>query len=380
MYKQLVRTAALLAISVCAWSKDWTTEVVDDSGPASSTSMKADKVGNLHLAYVIQDGNTYPLKYAFWDKAINKWFVMQVATGAGSCSLTLDKDQRPHISYVDFGTGSGARLRYAYWTGSSWRKEPITLNSDVIAYYSSIALDLNGQPTISFYEYRGPRDTEIRIRLRNVTRAADFWQVRTVDGEEGSGKFNCTAADSRGNLHIAYANVSASTAGMRYAYWNGKTWKLELIDGLARNQGESVGYSACIALDAQDDPHVAYINQTRATLLYAVRKMNRWVIEPIEALSGFAYPDRNSIVIDAEGRPYLGYYDAARGELRLAHKEAKKWIVESVDAGGSGFTSSIQVDRGVIHISYGGAQGIKVARRPIASAAAAIQESAANKK
>ena len=344
---------------------DWQIEMLDQSGTGKSTSLRIDRDGNAHLAYVAEDGG-FILKYAFWDHAAKHWFTMNVATGAGFCSLALDSKQRPHISYADYGTGSGAKLRYAHWDGSTWRKEVIPLNSEVIAYYTSIVLDADDRPSISFYEYRGPRGTDLLDRLRIVTWNGQFWQVRTVDQEGQSGKFNGLAIDGQGHLHIGYANVSAMTAGMRYAYWNGASWLTEVLDGQRQNDGGTVGYSACIVLDKQGNPNVAYMNVSHPSLRYAVRRNGRWQIETVDTVSGVGYPDRNSIAI-YDNIPYISYYDAGRGVLKLAHKEGQSWLTEVVDSNSAGFTSSLQIDRGNIWVSYAdeGASGVKVARREL---------------
>ena len=60
----------------------------------------------------------------------------------------------------------------------------------------------------------------------------EYWQVETVDGDNQSGKFNSMAIDAQGHIHLAYANVNDMTAGARYAYWDGTSWKLDILDGL----------------------------------------------------------------------------------------------------------------------------------------------------
>jgi hypothetical protein len=345
-------------------STKWQIETVDASGAGKFTSLKVDKDGNVHVAYSIEDGNVNPLKYAIRAANTGRWFSMPVASGAAACSLALDSKQRPHISWDDFGSGAGAKLRYAYWDGMKWHTEAIRLNSVVISYYNSLALDPQDHPAISFYEYQGPPDTDFRIRLRSVIWDGQNWDLRTVDGEPGSGKFNSMVADSKGHLHIAYANVSATTAGIRYAYWDGKSWELEVLEGMTEAKGDSVGYSAAIALDKEGDPHLTYMNETTPGLKYAVRKSGRWQIQNVDALSRVAYPDRNSIAIDDQGRTYIGYYDAGRGILKLAHEDGTKWITEVVDSNGAGFTSSLDIANGSIWMSYSDESGaLKVAHR-----------------
>src|SRR5215470_1231502 len=66
----------------------WYVETVDASGPGKFSSLRVDKDGNVHVAYSIEDGNRYPLKYAIRTVTNQRWFTMPVATGAAVCSLT----------------------------------------------------------------------------------------------------------------------------------------------------------------------------------------------------------------------------------------------------------------------------------------------------
>lgn len=364
----LAIAAAVLLLAGTARPASWEAENVDTGGTAKSTSLKVDKEGNVHVAYFVEDGNRYPLKYAFRDHRLKRWFVMTVDQNVGSCTLTLDSKQRPHISYVDYGSGSGARLRYAAWDGTAWKRQPIPLSSDVIAYFTSIVLDAEDRPSISFYEYRGPRDSDFKIRLRNVTWNGQFWQLRTIDAQEGSGKFNSMATDAQGRFHLAYANVSSGTEGIRYGLWDGANWKLDVIEGLTQTRGEVVGYSNTIAVDAAGVPHLAYSNMSDPQLRYATRKNDRWEVQVVDRLANAGYPDRHSIALDAAGNPYISYYDAGRGLLKLARRIGPRWSTEVVDANG-GFTSSLAIHEGTVWISFGdrSGSGLKVVRMSIAS-------------
>jgi hypothetical protein len=214
--------------------------------------------------------------------------------------------------------------------------------------------------------------------MRVVTRTGSYWQVRTVDGDNQSGKFNDVAADAKGYLHLAYANVNALTASVRYGYWNGKSWNLEMVDGREQNNQEDVGYSLCITLDKQGDPHLSYMNYSNPNVKYAVRKSGRWETQVVDHLAGVPYPDRNSIAVDEDGTPYISYFDPGRGILKLAHREGQNWVREVVDGNGSGATSSLQIDHDTLWISYAdeGNGGLKVARREQKPRAAAGKASA----
>ena len=369
--KQLMLAAGLLFI----WpgfmvAGDWQIEQLTHDGPGKFSSMKIDKDGNVHVVYAVDDGGHYPVKYGFWDHNLKRWFVMTIASGGSFCSLTLDSQQHPHISWVDWGTMPGAKLRYAHWTGTEWKIAPIPLAADIVAYYTSIALDAQDRPNISFYEYTGPKGTDFRVRLRVVRLNGQLWDVETIDGQNQSGKFNALAIDSQGHRHLAYANVNGETAGLRYAYSDSDSWKPEVVEGLPQRQSYE-GYSACPDRGPrrQSSCFVFSILKSIPDQVRSSRKDGRWNIETVDQVAAVGYPDRNAIVLDDAGQPYISYFDAGQGVLKLAHREMQKWIVETVDSAGAGFTSSLQIDRGVLWIGYAdeAGNGFKVARRPLKS-------------
>jgi hypothetical protein len=344
----------------------WQIETVDPSGSGLNSTLRFDKDGDAHICYVQPGGG--PLKYGYWQHSLKRWFTMVVDDNPNGCALTLDSHQHPHISYEDFGTAIGSRLRYAHWDGTTWQKQVIPISSEVLASYNSIALDKNDYPTIAVYEYRGPKGSDMRIRMRTVTWNGKYWEMRTVDGQEGSGKVNSMLADSQGNFHLAYAQVVAGE--MRYAFWNGKAWSLEKIESREDAGLQYVGLACAIALDKQDNPHVTYLNEATLQVKYAYKKNGQWYREVVDQITGIPGElDRNSITLDDQGRPYLAYHDARLGLLMVAHKEGSRWVAETVDSNAAGFNSSIQIDHGVLWVSYAdeGNRTLKVAHRNLES-------------
>ena len=368
-----ILTAAGLLIPLLAEERTvWNVEVVDRAGSGNYNSLRLDKQGNAHLAYVAEQGDQHSLRYAFWDRALRRWFVMPVSNWASFSSLTLDSNQKPHISFADYGTGSGAKLRHARWDGTSWKITPLPLDSETIGYYTSIALDPEDRPNISFYEYDGRRGTNHRVRMRVVSWNGKYWEVKTVDQENQSGKFNSIAIDSQSRLHLAYANVGATTAGLRYAIREGGNWRSEIIEDLAL-ANETVGQAVFITLDKHGNPHIVYSNSSRALVKYAFRKDDKWVTQTVDQIDGIAYPDRYSMVLAEDQTPYISYFDPGAGVLKVASRQGSQWVIEVVDQGGVGFTSSLEIHDGQIWVAYAdGVNGAtKVARRTLTGKAAA---------
>ena len=377
---RFVLLAFFAALLTHAEVVSWRIETVDQTGQGRYSSLKIDKDGNAHLAYVTETGDDHLLKYAVWDHTVKRWFAMTIDRGASFSSLTLDSKGNPHISYADYGTGVGAKLRYAHWDGKTWQKQAIPLNSEVIAYYTSIALDATDSPSISFYEYRGPRGTEISVRMRVVTWSGDRWQVRTVDGQNQSGKFNYLLTDAKNNLHLAYANVGAMTAGMRYSFWDGKMWSNEIVEDASMLPQSYLGQSAAMAVDGDGNPHLTYVNASPPSVRYAVRQNGRWKVQLVDNVAAIGYPDRNSIAVDSEGHPYISYYDAGAGALKLARRLGSRWQIEIIDNNGAGFTSSLQLTNNAIWISYSDdANGsVKVARSDLLTTSRSERSSTTN--
>jgi hypothetical protein len=344
---------------------EWKIETVDQTGSGRFTSMKIDKSGNVHVAY-IPDGDPHPLRYAFWDHTVNRWFTMTIAQNASFCTLVLDSKQRPHISYANFGTGKGAKLRYVHWQGeTSWDDKPISPAGDsVVGYFTSIALDANDVPSFSYYDYEGPAGSGFMLRLRSVFWNGKYWEVRMVDRSSGSGKFNSIGLDSKGRPMIAYANVKAETSSLRFASWDGDAWKTETLEGI---HGSQTTYSVSMVVDKNDNPHITYSDVDGRLVKYATRRNGQWLIQTVDRVARVGYPDRNGIALDEQGNVYMSYYDSGDGVLKVAWTRNGKWYIETLARDYAGFTSSVQVQDGMLWVSFAddSTGSMKVAHRQL---------------
>ena len=77
-------------------------------------------------------------------------WVIQTIDSAGAVgwntSIALDTNNYPHISYYDYTNGD---LKYAKWTGSSWSIQTVD-SAGYVGDHTSIALDTNNYPHISY--------------------------------------------------------------------------------------------------------------------------------------------------------------------------------------------------------------------------------------
>ncbi len=357
----------LFALGACGslFASDWRISAIDSAGGARWSVLRADDGGNLHESHVNAD--THQLRYMYWDRIQDKWYSMTVDERCGGfSSMTLDSRQHPHISYLEYGTG---HLKYASWDGGKWTVQTIQVGAKLLEYYTSIALDRDDHPIITYYEIFGVESLEFSLRLRTAMWNGRYWETRTIDATSGSGKFNSVARNqtSSGHVQTAYANVKYENASLRYAIWNGANWESQVIQGA---QASYAVFSVSLTVDKDDTPHIAYTDVAKHYIKYATKINGRWQFEVVDVLAQEAFPDRNAIELDDRGNPYISYYDAGRGLLKLAHRDGSKWAIEVVDQTFSGFTSSVQFTNGDVFITYSdSANGsLKCARRRLDSA------------
>jgi len=322
--------------------------------------MKLDSFGNAHVAHV--DSFEGVLHYSFWDRKLHKWFTTDVSKGGAFCTLVLDSKQHPHIS-----TPAGTGVMHSYWDGTKWQTQFANVHARVINYFTSITLDAKDNPSITFYEEAGAGENWGRLRI--VVWNGSYWDLKTVDSDHGSGKFNSMATDSKGYQEIAYGNVEYAVSGdgghnvsLRYARFNGQTWVPEILE-----RTDTSKWSVNMVLDSKDVPHITYTDVSNHLIKYATQKAGNWVFEAVDTIALQAYPDRNGIALDNQGEPYISYYDAGAGTLKVAHRVNGKWLTELVDRDFAGYTSSIQVSSDEVFLIYSDEPGtqLKFARRSL---------------
>jgi hypothetical protein len=117
-------------------------------------------------------------------------------------SIALDSNNRPHISYYDW---SNYDLKYARWTGSEWEIKTVD-SAGIVGEYTSIALDSNNRPHISYYDSTHPN-----YDLKYARWTGSEWEIKTVDSAGIVGKYTSIALDSNNQPHISYYDCQTMT-------------------------------------------------------------------------------------------------------------------------------------------------------------------------
>jgi hypothetical protein len=364
---------------------DWVIQTVDpQDGQYSSLAFNTE--GNPRISYFYQaEGN---LKYAHFD---NGWQIENVDSGAcsgtgqrcaldGDCpsgeecigtvgeftSLALDAEGNPHISYLGrFYSSHSYDLKYAYYNGSSWQIETVDVDGSV-GWYTSLALDSEGKPHISYVDY----DTH---DLKYIYHNGTSWTVPQVVGSAGN--TTSLVIDSSNNPHICYNDYSNYSYYLTCTHYNGSSWdEPEIVDPTY------VDYIS-LAIDGSNHLHVSYwASFPVADLKYAYYDGAGWSVQTVLGgrCSGTGTPCANndvcpsgetcagdvgmhsSLALDSNGNPHISYNEYETDTHNYVYHNGSSWVEPQVVKSSLVGYSSIAIDgTGTPHISYRGGSGMQ---------------------
>ena len=132
----------------------------------------------------------------------------------------------------------------------------------LLTWNRSFRPGLEGNAHIAYQDYGN---------LKYASNSGGRWMVENLDSSERTGGFASLALDAKNNPHIAY---SYSLSGghysrLKYISRSGGNWKVETVDGASASYtgwfAVHVGWFASLALDIYNNPRIAYYDATNFT-------------------------------------------------------------------------------------------------------------------
>lgn len=275
-------------------------------------------------------------------------------------SIALDLDGYPHISYHD---ATYKIAKHAWKDASGWRNEPLW--TDVPSFgglHTSIAISQTGLIQACFFvtdfheAIPEPCNGEDLVWVYRNEEPPYNWMGGAVDVEGDVGRWCSLAVGPDGKPHISY--YDATNGALKYATVDQGDWNTTTVD----NSGD-VGEYTSIAVDKLGGVHISYYDYTNDALKYAYKAqgVGSWQVETAYEYLGMG----TSICIDDDGRPVI-VYGGSDTDIRCMKKTTSGWVEYPIDWG-DGYAvwgTSVGIDNlGRMVATYHKDDKLKVARR-----------------
>jgi hypothetical protein len=308
----------------------WKTEIVDSIAGTNSVSMAFDPAGNLWICY--GDGLHFG-NLMIAQKNGKKWNTTIVDTGGYPVrGALIGAAYGGAVGAIGGGIvcspgGPGGSVGCAIVGGASGAGIGAYAGSHVgraigdVGQYSWLAFDRRGVPHIAYNGKRFshiPGGTDVPnvdvLYYASLNPETGNWENVEVDDQFFSkGSPLTLGIDAQDNPHIAYLH-GTYYPNLMYATSSdqGITWKTTKVD----NGGSITGavWMPCLALDSKGSPHISYYDERSREVRYASKKGNTWSTEAIDLkIDRNAYP---SLAIDSHDNPYVSYFDAQNRAMK----------------------------------------------------------------
>jgi hypothetical protein len=259
-------------------------------------------------------------------------------------SLDLDQDGDPHISFLDYTTDE---IKYVHWVGDDWEGmtvDTLTFSTDP---NTSLALNASGQPQIA-YPFSNP------CNLGYAVWDGSQWQIDKLSGS--CDDYVQIALDGSGEPCISKylwtpSDASISVMCHDETGWHGTSGRIVVHYSFVQ---EKALYHSLLVED-NGTPHLSFYRQILsgpAQLWYAYYDGEDWLGLAVD--EGPDVGSYSSLELDQDGYPHISYYDHGNGDLKYVHWNGSQWVIDIVDSSGDvGVYTSLELDSsGNPHISY----------------------------
>jgi hypothetical protein len=268
------------------------------------------------------------------------------ARAGAHAAAGVGPDGRLRVAYADLDTGD---LWLAEEDGAGWRRAPVLPGQITLKAWigRSLAIAVLGDGSL-LIPFHHATDQDLQIAIRDT----DGWRVEPLDPEPGVGWDVSVALDAQGQPHVAY--LAQLRGDLRYARRDGGAWRIEDVD----TEG-MVGNDPSIAVAPDDTVHLSYYRCgalsgggcDAGALKHAEGRAGAFELTVVDDEGDAGW--YTWLALDSQGAPHVSYCAHAQGQLRYAARLDGAWEHGVVDAGPeTGAFSSLALVDGRPWIAY----------------------------
>ena len=220
--------------------------------------------------------------------------------------ITVDSQNRPHISAIDPLEFGGNGLQYFGLDDSgTWQVEEVGTGPITYKYATSIAIDPQGHPHITYFDQR---DNDLAL----ASKGDSGWSISMVDGEGDTGLFSHLLIDQVGRFHVSYFQRTSTSSGVvKYATRGPaeSVWEISEVDTLDKLSFGFLGARniTSLAIDREGNPWIAYSDEKN--LKMAVWDGTAWEIQQVVDAGSKTLGQLVSMKLDTQDRPHIAYFE-----------------------------------------------------------------------
>ena len=345
---------------------DWAISAIDSTGDVGQAiSLASTSSGEFYISYF--DATNEALKLAVGQQG--NWTLQTLDDNAGSySSIAIDDDDFAYVIYhawqvdvIDNDAGTGqytAWLRYASNRNGSWEIQDIDSDSDRRDFGRQTALVISGGAGLleqANILYQGHDQTLDFAKYMIIqVGAVTGWQYETLVEPLSTGLDTSLAIDSQNRPHIAY--VQQSDFKLRYASLLNNGWNKQTVDDV-----DPAIRNTSLALDGQNRPRISYFGRgdwttgSASVLRFASGNADSPTAWDLQTVDNSATVGRDSaIALDDDGNSHIAYWNETDNTLWYATNASGVWVKTRIDSSGyAGQYPSIAIDdQGYAHIAF----------------------------
>ena len=318
------------------------------AGPALTPAIAVDAQGRVTVAWAQQTGHNPAIFLQRWNGS--KWEALAGSAenrGAGGTkgeafnpSLALDASGEPAIAWQDRTYGNH-EIYYRHWSGTAWEAPGASATEGGLSKtntgYSalpSLAFDSHGAPVVAWEELYGSiADVWVRRYDTSLLRRAAWNDLGDHPGLAGFANkrsraaYVSLAADSAGNLGVAWLDNDSGSDQVQFRRWTGKRW--EELAGSNSNGGVSRSAkpvsSPVLKLESSGAPVLSWKDGSESEATLQVRRWSGRAWEPVGGSP--AEPGCNpvwpALALDPASRPVVAYRTGS--EIRVRRWSGQSW-------------------------------------------------------